>query len=62
MTTRYSALLALILFLTACATNPVTGRSQLMLVSEDSAISASKEAYVKMLKPLDEKGRFQIDK
>ena len=58
MIARTTALLLLILFLAGCATNPVTGRSQLMLVSEDSAISASKEAYVKMLKPLDKKGKL----
>jgi len=44
-----------------CATNPVTGRSQLMLVSEEKAISASSDAYVKMLKPLDKKGKIDSD-
>jgi predicted Zn-dependent protease len=46
--------------LTACATSP-TGRRQLMIVSEDTAISASKEAYVEMLKPYAEKGKIDND-
>jgi len=53
--------LSLAVFLAACATNPVTGRSQLMLVSEDSAISASSEAYVKMMAPLEKKGKVDND-
>jgi predicted Zn-dependent protease len=61
MILRTTALSFLILMLIGCATNPVTGRSQLMLVSEDSAISASREAYVKMLQPLDEKGKLDSD-
>jgi predicted Zn-dependent protease len=44
----------------ACATSP-TGRRQLMIVSEDSAISASKEAYVEMLKPYAQKGQIDND-
>jgi predicted Zn-dependent protease len=44
----------------ACATSP-TGRRQLMLVSEDTAISASKEAYVEMLKPYAQKGKIDND-
>ena len=47
------------LALCACQTNPVTGRQQLMLVSESLAITESKQAYVAMLQPLQEKG--QID-
>ena len=35
---------ALVLLVAACATSP-TGRTQLMLVSEDQAISASRQAY-----------------
>jgi predicted Zn-dependent protease len=46
--------------LMACATSP-TGRHQLMLVSEDEAISASKEAYVEMLKPYAQKGKIDND-
>jgi predicted Zn-dependent protease len=48
------------LLLVACATSP-TGRRQLMLVSEDQAISSSKEAYVQTLKPLQEEGKVDND-
>jgi predicted Zn-dependent protease len=44
----------------ACATSP-TGRRQFMIVSEDSAISASKQAYVEMLKPYEQKGKIDND-
>jgi predicted Zn-dependent protease len=47
-----------LLALAACQTNPISGRSQLMLVSEDTAISASSEAYVAMLKPIEDKGNL----
>ena len=52
------ALLALLV--TACATN-LAGRRQLMLVSENQAIEASKQAYVNTLKPFAEKGRIDSD-
>ena len=45
------------MLITACATS-ITGRRQLMIVSEDSAIAASKKAYVEMLKPYAEKGEI----
>lgn len=45
----------------SCATNPITGRKQLMLVPESQAIAASREAYVEMLKPLEEKGKIEND-
>lgn len=50
----------LIILMTACTSSP-TGRSQLMLVSPEQAISASKEAYVQTLKPLDDKGKVDND-
>lgn len=53
-------LLLTIILLTACTTSP-TGRSQLMLVSPEQAIVASKEAYIKTLKPLDDKGKIDND-
>jgi len=53
-------LCALVVLLYACATSP-TGRHQLMLVSEDSAIAASKQAYVEMLKPYAKKGKIDND-
>ena len=61
MSGRIATLLVLLLSIVGCATNPVTGRSQLMIISEDKAISASSEAYVKMLEPLDEKGKIDSD-
>ena len=45
---------------TACATSP-TGRSQLMLVSPDEAITVSKEAYIQTLSPLDAEGKIDSD-
>ena len=44
----------------ACATSP-TGRTQLMLVSEQQAITASKQAYVEMLQPLEKQGKVDSD-
>ncbi|WP_018142267.1 M48 family metallopeptidase [Thioalkalivibrio sp. ALJ7] len=44
-----------------CTTNPVTGRSQLMLVSENQAIDASRSAYVEMLAPAREEGRVDAN-
>lgn len=58
MKTSLIAMLALAFVAAGCQTNPVTGRQQLMLVSEDSAIAASKEAYVAMLEPLEKKGQI----
>ncbi len=52
----------LALLSTACATNPVTGRKQLMLVSEQQAITDSREAYVAEMKNLDKKGKLSQDK
>jgi predicted Zn-dependent protease len=44
-----------------CQSNPVTGRSQLIFVSEDSAIAQSKQAYVQMLAPLQKAGKLDND-
>ncbi|MFN2348439.1 MAG: M48 family metalloprotease [Thioalkalivibrio sp.] len=51
----------MIALVTACTTNPVTGRQQLMLVSENQAISESKVAYVQMLAPIRKEGRINSD-
>lgn len=51
----------LLLALTACATSP-TGRSQLMLVSPEQAISASREAYVQTLLPLQKEGKVDSNR
>ena len=44
-----AAALVLAVMLAACAETPVTGRKQLMLVSENDAITASAEAYQEVL-------------
>lgn len=44
--------------LTGCATSP-TGRRQLMLVSEESSIVSSKEAYLSTVKELDRAGKIE---
>lgn len=44
--------------LAACATNPVTGRKQFMIVPESQAIAASREAYVAMLQPLKQQDKL----
>jgi predicted Zn-dependent protease len=53
-------LILLVLSATACSTSP-TGRSQLMLVSPEQAIHASREAYIQTLKPLDDEGKIDND-
>jgi len=50
-------ILVFVLLNSACTTSP-TGRSQLLLVSPEQAISASKQAYVQTLKPLADKGKI----
>lgn len=52
--------LVLLAVLVSCATSP-TGRSQLMLVSEEYAIAASKQAYLEMLTPLAREGRVDTN-
>ena len=44
--------------LAACATSP-TGRRQLMLVSEESSIVSSKEAYLSTVRKLDKEGKLE---
>jgi len=48
------------LVITACATTP-TGRRQLMLVSEDRAIEASKSAYAETIQPFAQQGKLDND-
>ncbi len=55
------AIVVVAVFVTGCQSNPVTGRSQLMLISEDTAIAQSAEAYSAMVKPLAEKGKVNSD-
>ncbi len=53
--------LLVLIILSGCATSP-TGRSQLMLVSPDEAISASKQAYLQTLQPLAREGKIDSDR
>ena len=57
----WAAWVVLILAMTGCSTNPVTGRSQLMLVSENAAISASSQAYTEVLDSARKEGRVDAD-
>jgi len=57
MTRIFLAALAALLTLAGCQTNPITGRKQLMLVPEDTAISESKQAYSALLQPLAKEGK-----
>ena len=64
--TRFSLVVVLapllsIVGMTGCQTNEVTGRKQLMIVSEDSAINESKGAYTAMLQPLAKEGKIDSD-
>lgn len=60
--TLAASVLALLTVVSAgCATNPVTGRQQLMLVPESQAISASRQAYAQMLEPIKKDGRLNND-
>ena len=58
---RAFALGGLLLALAACATNPVTGRKQFMVVSEADAIASSSQAYVQMLTPYQKAGKLDND-
>lgn len=51
----------MVLALSGCESNPVTGRSQLMLVSEGMAISESAQAYSALLQPLAKDGKVDSD-
>lgn len=54
--------MGLAFILPGCATNTVTGRSQLMLVSEQSAITQSESAYSLLIAGLNETGKLSKDK
>ncbi len=60
MIRRLAAAMLVALLIAACATSP-TGRRQLMLVSEDSAIASSREAYVATVNDLSRKGQLSSD-
>jgi predicted Zn-dependent protease len=57
---RALAISTVALAVVACATSP-TGRRQLMLVSPEQAISASRTAYVQQMQALDKKGMLSQD-
>lgn len=57
---RLFATVVWVLLLAACATSP-TGRSQLMIVPESFAISASADAYRQELTPYAQRGKLDND-
>jgi len=57
---RIAMLCMLLAFLSACATSP-TGRRQLMLVSEERAIAASKQQYLATMSELSKEGKLVTD-
>ena len=54
-----SAAITLAVLVAACSANPITGRSQLLLVSEEQAIGSSATAYRSMIGELE--GKKQIE-
>lgn len=50
-----------LLVLAGCATNPMTGRSQLSLVPESAVIDQARSAYIQELSPWDKKGKVNND-
>lgn len=54
-------LIAAAVVLSACSTNPISGRSQFLLISEQSAISESAQAYQALVGSLDKKGQISTD-
>ena len=57
---RIALLVAVAALVAACATSP-TGRRQLMLVSEQQAISASRQAYVQEIGKAKQQGKLVTD-
>ncbi|MEW5770862.1 MAG: M48 family metallopeptidase [Pseudomonadota bacterium] len=53
--------IALFAVLAGCAANPMTGRSQLSLVSEQSVIAQARSAYAQELAPWEKKGKVNND-
>jgi Zn-dependent protease with chaperone function len=56
--TRWLVVVAVVL-VSGCATNSITGRSQLMLVSEDTAVKGSLSAYSSMIGDLSKKAQIE---
>ena len=58
--TRNLLAMVLMALVSACSTNPITGRSQLIgLVSEQEAIDGSSQAYRQMMADLDKKKQIE---
>jgi predicted Zn-dependent protease len=57
---KIAPILIFLLLTAGCATSP-TGRSQLMLISPEQAISSSRQAYIQTLQPLEQQGLVDAD-
>ncbi len=62
MRRRLTALALAAVALGGCSTNPVTGRSQFVIVSEQQAISQSAQAYSSLMGQLQRQGRLSDDR
>ncbi|HYN13605.1 MAG TPA: hypothetical protein VET51_13275, partial [Burkholderiales bacterium] len=58
---KHLQLLAAAIVLSACSQNPLTGRSQFLLVSEGMAVSQSAAAYTSMMGQLGKKKQIEAD-
>jgi len=63
MPSSFKSLLCLALFacVAGCATNPITGRQQFMMVSENMAIGQSAAAYNSMMGDLGKKKKIEAE-
>ena len=59
MSIRPGLLVLCVAVLAGCASNPITGRSQLIMVSESQAVSQSAAAYSQMMGQLDKKHQIE---
>jgi Zn-dependent protease with chaperone function len=57
----FKCLLPLMVLAAGCATNPITGRSQFMVISEKMAIGESAAAYSSMMGDLSKKKKIEAD-
>lgn len=56
-----SLLVAAIVLVSGCATNTITGRSQFMLVSEETAVQGAVSAYSNMIGQFSKKNKVETD-
>ena len=61
MKSTFVVIILLATSLVACQTNPVSGRSQLVLVSEEQAQTSSAQAYAQTLSEARQKGKLSTD-